>query len=43
MVPTPQGAELFSVDEEGALRRWVTKPSEIHRQLQEWLKKETRK
>lgn len=43
MVPTPQGAELFSVDEEGALRRWVTKPSEIHRQLQEWLKKEPRK
>ena len=43
MVPTPQGAELFSVDEEGALRRWVTKPSEIHRQLQDWLRKEPRK
>ena len=43
MVPTAQGAELFTVDEEGALRRWVTKPSEIQRQLQEWLRKEPRK
>lgn len=42
MIPTPQGVELFSVDEEGALRRWVTKPSEIHRQLQDWLRKEPR-
>jgi hypothetical protein len=43
MIPTAQGAELFSVDVEGALRRLLTKPSEIHRQLQDWLRKEPRK
>lgn len=42
-VPTARGAELFSVDEEGALRRWVTRPSEMHRQIQDWLRTEPRK
>jgi hypothetical protein len=41
MVAGPQGAILYSADESGTLQEWVTKPSEMHRRLGEFLRNET--
>ncbi|NDC77819.1 MAG: hypothetical protein EBZ67_08110, partial [Chitinophagia bacterium] len=40
MVTGPQGTYLYSADESGTLLEWVTKPSEIHRRLGEFLRNE---
>jgi len=41
LVTGPQGSRLYSADESGTLQEWVTKDSEMHRRLGEFLKSET--
>jgi WD40 repeat protein len=41
LVTGPQGSRLYSADESGTLQEWVTKDSEMHRRLGEFLKTET--